>query len=135
MTQGNIGHIFMVNFFPFPFVDIFCEIVALNKVGLKFKKIHLNYSQWIGFGGILMKLQKYPFLTFIEVNYREKIMTVKWNTSVRRYGQNLGSTFPRFFIFRFIREKMKQMHYWFECFFIIYKSPIFFALKPRFVAK
>ena len=135
MTHGNLAHIFMVIFFLFPFVDIFCEIAAFNKVGLKFKKIYLNYSQWLGFRGNLMKLQKYPFLTFIEVNYRKKITTVKWNISVRRYEQNLGSTFPRFFIFRFIRGKMKWMHYWFEYFFMLYKSPIFLALKLRFVAK
>ena len=135
MTHGNLAHIFMVVFFLFHFVDISCGIVTFNKVGLKFKKIHLNYSQWIGFRGILMKLQKYQFLTFIEVNYRKKITTVKWNTLVRRYDQNLGSTFPRFFIFGFIREKMKQMHYWYKCFFMLYKSPIFLALKPRFMAK
>ena len=135
MTHGNLAHIFMVVFFLFHFVDISCDIVTFNKVGLKFKKIHLNYSQWIGFRGILMKLQKYQFLTFIEVNYRKKITTVKWNISVRRYEQNLGSTFPRFFIFCFIRGKMKWIHYWFEYFFMLYKSPIFLALKLRFVAK
>ena len=135
MTHGNLAHIFMVVFFLFHIVDISCEIVTFNKIGLKFKKIHLNYSQWIGFRGILMKLQKYQFLTFIEVNYRKKITTVKWNTLVQRYDQNLGSTFPRFFIFRFIREKMKKMHYWFECFFMFYKWPIFLPLKPCFAAK
>ena len=45
----------------------------------------------------MTKLQKYPFFTYIEVTTRKNNMTAKRNTSVRRYVQNLGGVFGRFF--------------------------------------
>ena len=45
----------------------------------------------------MTKLRKYPFFAYNEVSKRKKIITAERNTSVRRYVQNLGSVFARFF--------------------------------------
>ena len=59
--------------------------------------MYYNYPLCIRFRGIMNKLQKYRFFTYIEVTNRKNCMTAERNTSVRRYIQNLGGVFARFF--------------------------------------
>ena len=131
----NLGHIFNAIFSLFLSGSIFCEAVTLDKWGLKLKNMYYNYPLCIRFRGIMSKLQKYRFLTYIEVTNRKNSMTAERNTSVRRYIQNLGGVFARFFLLLWILLKMKQMYCCLEGFYAMYLSPRLSTENTRFVAK
>ena len=58
--------------------------------------MYYNNPLCIRFRGIMNKLQKYRFFTYIEFTHRKNSMTAERKTSVRRYIQNLGGVFTRF---------------------------------------